>query len=154
MICAKCYVLCVKNMFKNKILKKILIISLWLSLLPPVAWAAGILPDQSGSGDSTSCGSPNGCGNYSLDDILSTAVLVANWILGCVGALALLFFVYGGFVFILSGGSEEKVREGKTILMNAIIGLVIVFCSYLIIYFVVHDVLHIEGVGTGLHITF
>jgi len=142
-------------MFKNKIVKKILIVSLWLSLLPPIAWAAGILPDkQNGTGDSTSCGSPNGCGNYSLDDILSTAVMVANWILGCVGALALLFFVYGGFVFILSGGSEEKVREGKTILMNAIIGLAIVFCSYLIIQFVAQNLLGIKGVGTGLHITF
>jgi hypothetical protein len=147
---------CAKNnfMFKNKILKKILIISLWLSLLPPVAWAAGILPTTESGTGSKDCGSPNGCGNYSLDDILSTAVMVANWILGVVGALALLFFVYGGFVFFLSGGSEEKVREGKTVLMNAIIGLAIVFCSYLIIQFVAQNLLGIKGVGTGLHITF
>jgi hypothetical protein len=116
-----------------------------------VAWAAGILPKESGANN---CTSPNGCGNYSLDDILSTAVIVANWILGVVGALALLFFVYGGFVFILSGGSEEKVREGKTILMNAIIGLAIVFCSYLIIQFVAQNLLGIKGVGNGLKITF
>jgi hypothetical protein len=119
-----------------------------------VAWAAGILPSQTGSGNSTSCGSPNGCGNYSLNDMLALGVNVANWILGVVGALALLFFVYGGFVFILSGGSEEKVREGKTVLMNAIIGLVIVFASYLIVQFVAQNLLGIKGVGAGLKITF
>ncbi|MDD5527904.1 MAG: pilin [Patescibacteria group bacterium] len=123
-----------EKMFKNKLLKSIFAVSVWLSLCPPTAFAAGILPTENGQKTGT-CTSPNGCGNYSLNDILQVAVNVSNWILGSIGAIALLFFVYGGFVFILSGGNEEKVREGKTILMNAIIGLVIVFASYLIIQF-------------------
>ena len=119
-----------KNVFKNKWQKVLLAVSIWLSLSPVVAFAVQILPSTK------ACSvSQNGCGDYSLNDFISLAVNIANWILASVGALALLFFVYGGFVFILSGGSEEKVKEGKTILMNAIIGLAIVFCSYLIIHF-------------------
>jgi hypothetical protein len=119
-------------MFKKYFSKLILMIAIIVSLLNvSVALAAGILPAP--TGPKTACTSPNGCGNYSLNDMLTLIVNVANWILGCVGAIALLFFVYGGFVFILSAGSEKKVEEGKTILMNAIIGLVIVFASYLII---------------------
>ncbi|HTX86690.1 MAG TPA: hypothetical protein VMC41_01315, partial [Candidatus Nanoarchaeia archaeon] len=83
-------------MFKNKLQKTILIASLWLSFLPRFARAAGILPAESGA---KNCTSPNGCGNYSLLDILALAVNIADWILGVVGAVALLFFVYGGFVF-------------------------------------------------------
>jgi hypothetical protein len=75
------------------------------------------------------------CGNYSLTDFLQLAVTVSNWILGCVGSVALLFFVFGGFTLILSGGSEEKVKQGKTILVNAVIGLALVFASYIIIQF-------------------
>jgi hypothetical protein len=124
-----------KNMFKNKWQKILLSVSLWLSLFPPVAFAAGILPTPTGSlGKGVTCKSSN-CGNYSLNDMLSLMVNISNWILGCVGAVALLFFIYGGFVFILSGGSEEKVKEGKQILLNAIIGLAVVFASYLIIRF-------------------
>jgi Type IV secretion system pilin len=122
-------------MLKNLGKKIAFIIIAVMAGFSPRVFAAGLLPStESGTGP-TSCGSPNGCGNYSLNDILSVAVTVANWILGSVGAIALLFFVYGGFVFILSGGNEERVKQGKQILMNSIIGLAIVFASYLIIQF-------------------
>ena len=123
---------CEKYMFKNKLQKTLLIICAWIILSPAVCFAEGILPPE--TGNPVPCNSSN-CGNYSLNDFLSLAANVADLILGFVGALALLFFVYGGFVFILSGGSEEKVRLGKQILINAIIGLVIVFASYMIIQF-------------------
>ncbi|MFH1326453.1 MAG: pilin [Candidatus Falkowbacteria bacterium] len=76
------------------------------------------------------------CGDCSLDDFVRLAVNVSNWILGIVGSLALLFFVYGGFMMIISAGNTERSGKAKTILTNAIIGLVIVFTSWLIIYFV------------------
>lgn len=74
-------------------------------------------------------------GNCQVMDILSIAGNVADWILGSVGAIALLFFVYGGFTLILSGGNEKHVEEGKLILTNAVIGLVIVFTSYIIVQY-------------------
>lgn len=86
-------------------------------------------------------------GNYTLDDFVVLAVNVAKWILGIVGSLALLFFIYGGFVFIFSGGNIETVSKGKMILINSIIGLVIVFASYLIIQFAL-SALGVEG-GEG-----
>lgn len=55
---------------------------------------------------------------------------VAKWILGISGSLALLMFVYGGFMFLISGGSSKRIEEGKTILTRAIIGLIIIFGAY------------------------
>lgn len=76
------------------------------------------------------------CGTCTLNDFVRLGVNVANWILGIVGSLALLFFIYGGLTMIISGGKSEAVQKAKTILTNAIIGLIIVFTSWVIINFV------------------
>lgn len=88
---------------------------------------SGILPPPTG-GD-------KGEGDYSLNDFVQLAVNVSDKILGLVGSLALLAFVYGGIVFLISGGSSEKVEKGKQILLGAVIGLAVVFASYTIIQF-------------------
>lgn len=75
-------------------------------------------------------------GDCSVNDFIVIAVRLSEIILGITGSLALLAFVYGGFVFLLSGGSAQNVEKGKGILKAAIIGLVIVFASYSIIRFV------------------
>lgn len=74
-------------------------------------------------------------GNYTLDDMVMIMVRASSWILGIVGSLALLMFIYGGFMFLISAGSSEKIGKAKTILIAAVIGLAIVFGSYLIIKF-------------------
>ena len=49
---------------------------------------------------------------------------------GIAGAIALLMFVYGGVMWILSGGSQEKVKAAQKILVNASIGLILIFGAY------------------------
>lgn len=55
---------------------------------------------------------------------------IINSALGIVGSLALLMFIYGGFVWLTSAGSSDKVTKGKNILVWATIGLVVIFMSY------------------------
>ncbi len=62
---------------------------------------------------------------------------VINGVLGVVGSLALLMFIYGGFTWMLSGGNSSAVERGKNILMWAAIGLVIIFMSYALVSFVI-----------------
>ncbi len=78
-------------------------------------------------------------GEYTLNDILTIAIQASKWILGMVGSLALIMFIYGGFMFLISGGSSDKVGEGKKIITAAVIGLIIVFSSYIIISFVIRS---------------
>jgi hypothetical protein len=75
-------------------------------------------------------------GSYSLNDLLLIGVNYSNAILGIVGSLALLMFVYGGFMFLISSGNSEKVTKARGIVIAAVVGLAIVFASYLIIQFV------------------
>lgn len=74
-------------------------------------------------------------GNCNLNDILQVAVNASQILLELSGAVALLFFVYGGITFLISGGSSEKVAKGKQIIVNSVIGLVIIFTSFVIINF-------------------
>lgn len=70
-----------------------------------------------------------------LNEFLKIAVNVSQIILGLVGVLSLFAFIYGGVMFLVSGGSSERVTKAKQILLSAILGLVIVFTSYMIISF-------------------
>ena len=62
-------------------------------------------------------------------------------LLGIVGSLALIMFIYGGFTWMLAAGSAEKVQKGKNILIWATIGLVVIFSAYALVRFV------FEGLG-------
>lgn len=54
-------------------------------------------------------------------------------ILGLIGSLALLMFVYGGFTWMMAGGNNEAIQKGKNILIWATVGLVIIFSSYALV---------------------
>ena len=117
-------------MRKIYILSLILMINFYFfSLAIPPAQAITSLTD--GLGDCITDGS------CELDDFMRIAVNVSQIILGIVGALTLLFFVYGGVVFLTSSGNKEMVTKGRNIIVGSIIGLVIVFASYTIIGFVI-----------------
>ena len=75
-------------------------------------------------------------GGYTLTDILNLGISLTTWILGIVGSLTLAMFIYAGFTMLISAGNSQKVSQAKGILMAAVIGLAIVFSSYLIIKFV------------------
>jgi len=67
---------------------------------------------------------------------------VINGILGVVGSLALVMFIYGGLTWMTSAGGAEKVKKGKDILVWATIGLVIIFSAYALVNFVIFDVVN------------
>jgi len=58
---------------------------------------------------------------------------VINAVLGIVGSLALLMFVYGGLLWMTAGGKEDKITQGKNVLIWATLGLVVIFSSYAIV---------------------
>jgi len=76
------------------------------------------------------------CGDCGLNDFVNLFVDAANYLFGIVGALALLFFIYGGVLWLTAGGKAEQIERGKKVLIGAVIGLVIVFGAWLIVQFV------------------
>lgn len=71
-------------------------------------------------------------------DITTLVQLVLNYGIasfGILGAFALVYFIYGGFILIMSSGNPEKVKKGTDTMMAAIIGLFIAFVAYMFIKF-------------------
>lgn len=123
-------------------LKKTIFISLFLaiSLLLFSPFLVSAQTTNTGLVPVSTTGCPPGytgnCGDYSLNDIIILIVSVSRWILGIVGSLTLIMFIYGGFTFLISAGSSEKVGEARKIIVAAVVGLLIVLSSFLIIKFV------------------
>lgn len=69
----------------------------------------------------------------SIPEIVGALVAV---FLSLLGVIFLCLVIYGGFVWMTSGGNEEKVYRAKKVLTNATIGLVIIISSYAVTAFV------------------
>lgn len=80
-----------------------------------------------------------------------TVPFLAQYILGiyrfAIGAAAILasiMVVYGGFRYLL-GSTLGDVKEGKTVIQNAVIGLVVLLCSYVILRSVNPDLVTLKA---------
>lgn len=69
--------------------------------------------------------------------------------LGFLGIVAVGLIIYGGFLWMTSAGSEEKIDKAKKILRNTIIGLVIILSAFAIASFVLNRLLGATGFGGG-----
>ncbi|PJE75934.1 hypothetical protein COV04_02140 [Candidatus Uhrbacteria bacterium CG10_big_fil_rev_8_21_14_0_10_48_11] len=100
-----------------------------LLLLAPVAFASadsGLIPQ--GCAD---FGAPN-CG---ITDFIQLGLNIYNQILQVVGSVTLLVFVYGGLIWMTSTGNAQRIEHGKKVFEGALIGLLIIFGSWVIINF-------------------
>ncbi|SRR6056297_736283 len=141
-------------MFKSKIfgisLVLILIFTFLVNINTILAQSDDDLLDDVSTIGTDSGGCPQGAVNCGAVDI--TPALdetdpnkliskVINAILGVIGSLALLMFVFGGFTWMTSSGSPEKVKKGRDIIVWAVIGLAIIFFSYALVNLVIFDVI-------------
>jgi len=72
----------------------------------------------------------NPLGATDVPTLLGTIIKAA---LGIVGSLTLLMLIWGGFQWLTSAGNAEKVKSGTQTMVWAVIGVVLVFSSYLIL---------------------
>jgi hypothetical protein len=66
-------------------------------------------------------------------DIREVIARIIQAILGVTGAVALLMFVYGGFLWLISGGENEKIKKGKETMKWAVLGLAVIIGAYMIV---------------------
>ena len=61
---------------------------------------------------------------------------VIGFVLSLVGILFLGLMIYAGLLWMTAQGNEQKVEKAKDLLINAVVGLIIVFAAYAITAFV------------------
>jgi hypothetical protein len=64
------------------------------------------------------------------NDLAAFILNVARFITFLGGAVAVLFLVYGGILYITDNGSGDSAKKGKAILISAVTGLVVVIVAY------------------------
>ncbi len=63
---------------------------------------------------------------------------VIQTLLAMLGVVFVILVIYAGFTWMTAQGNEEKVKKAKGTLTSAVIGLLIVFASYVITSYVIN----------------
>jgi len=58
-------------------------------------------------------------------------------ILGLSGTAALVMFVWGGFLWLISAGEQKRIDAGKKTITWAVIGLLVIFTAYIAVEFLI-----------------
>ena len=116
----------------NRVLVVFLLVLFSLFLLPSVSFSQSQIVT---------------CDDCGYEDLLNTFQSILNFIIYAAGVVAVIMFVWAGFIYITAGGSPGKLSEAHDIFKNTLIGFVFVLASWLII----SSILAIFGVtGTPL----
>lgn len=75
----------------------------------------------------------SGDGVATIGSLASIFSNIMQAVVALSGVVLFIMLVIGGFNFLLSGGDQKKLEKAKGTVSNAIIGLVVLVCAYLIL---------------------
>jgi cysteine-rich repeat protein len=73
---------------------------------------------------------------------------IIRTVIGFVGIIVVVMIIYGGFLYMTSGGNATRLEKAKKIIIQSIIGLVIVLTSFTIVHFIIGRL--VEATGGGI----
>ena len=82
-------------------------------------------------------------------DIRITIARIVRALFAVLGIIAVGLIIYAGVVIMTSGGNEDKIGEGKKVLVNAVIGLIIIFSALAIVQFILNALSDATGRTTN-----
>ncbi len=92
---------------------------------------------QTNANDVATLDNPLGPQEIKESTILELGGKIANGFITISGSIALLLFVYGGFLWLTSRGEPDKIKKGKDIFLWSVVGLVVIFSSYFLVNFII-----------------
>lgn len=93
--------------------------------------------------DGDTIGSVAGLGE---EDLATVIARIIRAVLGFLGVVAVIIILWGGFLWMTSGGQDEKIRNARKLILMGIVGLAIVLAAYAIASFVITSLV---GAVTG-----
>lgn len=77
-----------------------------------------------------------GAGYLASVGIETLAGQVITALTSLLGVIFILLTIYGGFLYMNARGNEEQTKKAKSIITQALIGLIIILAAYAISYFI------------------
>jgi flagellar biosynthesis protein FlhB len=65
---------------------------------------------------------------------------IVQTVLSFLGIIFIILLLYGGFIRMTAQGSPDKVKQSTGIITSAIVGIIIIFVSYIVTVFVIKQV--------------
>ncbi len=72
-------------------------------------------------------------------DVRVTIARIIRIAMGFIGIGMVAMIIYGGFVYMTSGGNDEQAGSGKKAVVNGVIGLAIVLSAYALTTFIINQ---------------
>ncbi|MEK7580619.1 MAG: Ig-like domain-containing protein, partial [Patescibacteria group bacterium] len=89
-----------------------------------------------------------GLGNQ---DLATTIGRIVNIVLGFLGLIAVIIIIIGGFIWMTSGGAQEKIDKAKALIKAGVIGMIIIVLSFTLATFIVSLLKKVGGVEGDLN---
>ncbi len=71
------------------------------------------------------------------DNFLQTRTgQIIGFVLSFVGVLFLILMIYAGLTWMTAGGNQEQVKKARSLMINAILGLIVVMGAYALTAFI------------------
>ncbi len=61
---------------------------------------------------------------------------IIKLIMGLVGIISLVMFIYAGFLWLTAQGKPEAIKKGRDTMLWAVVGLVVIFSSYIVLNYI------------------
>jgi len=71
-----------------------------------------------------------------ISPVAAFVVDLIDFLAKLIGAVALLVFVVGAVLTIVSEGADDRLQKGKQAMIYSLVGVAIAFCAFLIVTFV------------------
>lgn len=88
-----------------------------------------------------------GTGLASDKEPTDVIISIINTILYFVGTLTMVLILWAGFKWLTSAGNTDTIKKSRETIVNAVIGLAIIFASYIIVNFVIEKLILSTGAG-------
>jgi amino acid transporter len=73
---------------------------------------------------------PDNSGVYQGISFISSVSLIIRWALGFIGIIVFVIFLFAGFEYATAGGDETKTKTAQSRMVNAVIGMIILFFAF------------------------
>jgi len=73
---------------------------------------------------------PETSGLFGGTSFMEAVSIIIRWVLGFIGIIVFIIFLFAGFEYATAGGDEKKAESAQKRMANAIIGLIIIFFAF------------------------
>jgi hypothetical protein len=123
-----------KKILSSLVLMFTFVIMFSVFLMPTLAQTPD--PTMQGLNDSAQKVTAYDTGSSYTGFIQTKVGLIVGVVLSFVGVLFLGLMIYAGILWMTAQGNDQQVTKAKTLMINSVIGIIIVFAAYAITAFV------------------